>query len=111
MPSLTITESAATKGNELIASQAAEMAEPGLRVKVAGGGCSGLMYVMEFTDGAGAEDEVFSRDGFRVYVDRKSLLFMGGSELYYEDGLTGAGFKLRNPNATNSCGCGESFGV
>jgi len=111
MPSVTISDSAAKKGRELAASQAAGMDEPGLRVRVVGGGCSGMMYQMEFADGAGEGDEVFERDGFRVYIDKKSLFFLNGSELDYKDGLTGAGFKFSNPNVKGTCGCGESFNV
>ena len=70
-----------------------------------------MMYEMEFADGAGEGDEVFARDGFRVYSDKKSLFFLNGSELDYKDGLTGAGFKFTNPNVKGTCGCGESFNV
>ena len=111
MPSISITERAARKGKELTASLAAEMKEPGLRIKVKGGGCSGLMYEMKFDDGLHEGDELFEQDGFRVYIDKKSLFFLNGSELDYKDGLTGAGFKFSNPNAKSSCGCGESFSV
>jgi len=109
MPSITITDRAVTRGKDLAASQAEGMASPGLRVKVMGGGCSGLMYQLEFCDGAGEGDEVFEQGGFRVFIDKKSLFFLNGSELDYVDGLTGAGFKFKNPNATGTCGCGESF--
>jgi iron-sulfur cluster assembly protein len=109
MPGLTIDESAAQKGLQLIDVQAAAMQNPGLRIKVVGGGCSGLMYKMEFDDGPAEDDEVIERDGFRVYIDRKSLMFLAGSELVYNDGLTGAGFRFHNPNVTGTCGCGESF--
>ncbi|MHC4549944.1 MAG: HesB/IscA family protein [Planctomycetota bacterium] len=108
---MTISEQAACKGKELIAAQATGMADPGLRVRVVGGGCSGLMYQLELGDGARDGDEVFERDGFRVYIDRKSLFFLNGSELDYRDGLTGAGFRFSNPNVTGTCGCGESFSV
>jgi iron-sulfur cluster assembly protein len=111
MPSVTISENAAKKGKDLIASQAAAMAKPGLKVRVAGGGCSGLMYRLEFADGPAEGDEVFERDGFRVYIDRKSLFFLNGSELDYKEGLQGAGFKFANPNVKGTCGCGESFTV
>jgi len=111
MPSVTISEKAASKGNELVSSQAAAMNQPGLRVRVMGGGCSGMMYKMEFCDGAEEGDEVFEREGFRVYIDKKSLFFLNGSELDYKDGLTGAGFKFENPNVKGTCGCGESFAV
>ena len=111
MPSLTITDQAATKGAELLASDGVERAVPALRVVVKGGGCSGLMTHMEFEDAVGSEDEIFEHNGFRVVIDKKSLFFLGGSILDYKDGLTGAGFKFENPNASNTCGCGESFAV
>jgi len=111
MPSISISEKAAQKGADMVAGQATEMNQPGLRVRVVGGGCSGMMYQMEFQDGATEDDQVFERDGFKVYIDKKSLFFLNGSELDYADGLTGAGFKFRNPNATGTCGCGESFSV
>jgi len=101
MPSITISEKAAQKGTDMVAGQATEMNQPGLRVRVVGGGCSGA------TD----DDQVFERDGFKVYIDKKSLFFLNGSELDYHDGLTGAGFKFRNPNVSGTCGCGESFNV
>jgi iron-sulfur cluster assembly accessory protein len=111
MPSMTISEKAAAKGKDLVRAQSAAMKAPGLRVRVVGGGCSGLMYKMEIGDGAQDGDETFERDGFRVFIDRKSLFFLNGSELDYHDGLTGAGFKFHNPNVKGSCGCGESFSV
>lgn len=83
-----------------------------LRVGVKGGGCSGLSYVLQFE---GSErinplmDEVIEKDGVRVVVDKKSLLFLAGTTLDYEDGLMGKGFTFKNPNARQSCGCGESF--
>ena len=83
-----------------------------LRVGVKGGGCSGLSYVLQFE---GEErinplmDEVFEKNGIRVVVDKKSLFFLAGTTLEYEDGLIGKGFTFKNPNARQSCGCGESF--
>ncbi len=83
-----------------------------LRVGVKGGGCSGLSYVLQFE---GEErinplmDEVIEKDGVRVVVDKKSLLFLAGTTLDFEDGLMGQGFTFKNPNARQSCGCGESF--
>jgi len=112
MPSITITENAVARGKSIMSQQAGDMKEPGLRVRIKGGGCSGLMYQMDIEDGPVAEDEqVIERDGFRVYIDKKSLFFLNGSELDYLEGLTGAGFKFTNPNATGTCGCGESFSV
>jgi iron-sulfur cluster assembly protein len=111
MPSITITDQAAAKGKELLAAEAVERNDPGLRVRIAGGGCSGLMYQMEFADGAEEGDEVFEHNGFKVFVDKKSLFFLNGSQLDYQSALTGAGFKFHNPNVKGSCGCGESFSV
>ena len=85
-------------------------AEKGLRVKVVGGGCSGLSYKMDL-DQKRDGDRVFERDGARVIVDRKSFLYLNGTELDYSDDLMHAGFNLRNPNVKRSCGCGASFGV
>ena len=88
-------------------------AEPeghGLRLGIKGGGCSGLTYVLDFTamnDG----DTVVPYDGFKVYLDRKSTIYLGGIELDHQAGLTGKGFVFRNPHATNTCGCGESFSL
>ncbi|MHC4958395.1 MAG: HesB/IscA family protein [Planctomycetota bacterium] len=111
MPTISIDQAAADKGNALIAANATEMDNPGLRVKIVGGGCSGLMYNMDFADGPDEADEIFEVNGFKVFIDKKSLFFLNGSELVYKDGLTGAGFKFQNPNVTGTCGCGESFAV
>lgn len=83
-----------------------------LRVGVKGGGCSGLSYNMDFDDKTGNTDEiVILSDGLRVVIDRKSLLYLYGTELNYSDGLNGKGFEWINPNASRTCGCGESFAV
>jgi len=112
MPMITMTDKAVAKGRAILAEEGVGKKEPGLRIAVKGGGCSGLMYQMSIGEGPAAEnEEIFERDGFRVYIDKKSLFFLNGSELDYADGLTGAGFKFRNPNATGTCGCGESFSV
>jgi iron-sulfur cluster assembly protein len=80
----------------------------GLRVGVKGGGCSGLSYVLDF--GPQKEnDKVFEESGVRVFVDPKSYLYLSGLTLDYHDGLMDKGFKFINPNASRSCGCGESF--
>ncbi len=82
-----------------------------VRVGVRGGGCSGLSYVLQFegADSVGLMDHVIEKDGVRVVVDKKSMLFLSGTTLDYEDGLTGKGFTFKNPNAHQTCGCGESF--
>lgn len=83
-----------------------------LRVGVKGGGCSGLSYVMDFDDNTEPTDEIVElSDGLRVAIDRKSILYLFGTELNYSDGLNGKGFHWENPNASRTCGCGESFSL
>ena len=83
-----------------------------LRVGVKGGGCSGLSYVMDFDDKIEPTDETIEIDGgLKVVIDRKSVLYLYGTELDYSDGLNGKGFQWGNPNASRTCGCGESFAV
>jgi iron-sulfur cluster assembly protein len=90
------------------------LAEPGpgrgLRLGVAGGGCSGLTYKVEF-DTRRDGDLVIAHEGFDVYLDRKSAIYLRGITVDHQPGLSGRGFQFRNPNATNTCGCGESFAV
>ena len=99
-----------TQAIQAIQSLAAERAEPGqlLRVSIKAGGCSGMEYAMEFAH-AGETDECFEQDGLQYLVDRKSHKLLDGSEIDYDDGLTGRGFEIRNPNAASTCGCGKSF--
>ena len=81
-----------------------------LRVWVQGGGCSGLSYGMAIDDGVPEDgDHVLDQDGIKVYVDALSLQYMEGSTVDYVDDPLGGGFKIENPNATGSCGCGSSF--
>jgi iron-sulfur cluster assembly protein len=83
-----------------------------LRVGVEGGGCSGLSYVMDFDDNIKTTDDVVdTSNGLKVIIDRKSLLYLAGTELTYSDGLNGKGFQWQNPNASRTCGCGESFSI
>jgi iron-sulfur cluster assembly protein len=83
-----------------------------LRVGVKGGGCSGLSYVMDFDDTIEQTDEVIKlEDGLRVVIDKKSVLYLFGTELQYSTGLNGKGFQWVNPNASRTCGCGESFAL
>ena len=90
-----------------------EHKEPGtfVRVGVEGGGCSGLMYDLKFDFEARPNDHIFEDNGIKVFVDKKSLLYLIGTELDFSDGLNGKGFQFKNPNATRTCGCGESFAV
>ncbi len=82
-----------------------------IRVSVKGGGCSGLMYDLNFDDQIRAEDKVFEDQGIKILVDKKSLLYLLGTVLDFSDGLNGKGFQFINPNASRTCGCGESFAV
>jgi iron-sulfur cluster assembly protein len=82
-----------------------------LRVGVKGGGCSGLSYVMDFDDTIEPTDEVIDLNILKVVIDRKSVLYLYGTELQYSSGLNGKGFQWANPNAGRTCGCGESFSL
>jgi iron-sulfur cluster assembly protein len=83
--------------------------EGGLRIAVIGGGCSGFQYQMSLDMQAGPDDQVIELDGLKVFVDKRSMLYLNGTNIDYVDGLSGAGFKFDNPNARSTCGCGESF--
>jgi iron-sulfur cluster assembly protein len=82
-----------------------------LRVGVKGGGCSGLSYVMDFDDTIDPTDEVIVLGQLKIVIDRKSVLYLFGTELQYSGGLNGKGFQWANPNASRTCGCGESFAL
>jgi iron-sulfur cluster assembly protein len=82
-----------------------------IRVSVKGGGCSGLMYDLGFDDQINPVDQVFEDKGVKILVDKKSLLYLLGTTLDFSDGLNGKGFQFINPNASRTCGCGESFSV
>lgn len=83
----------------------------GLRVSVSGGGCSGLMYNLDFDNEEKEGDHVIEDKGLKIYVNMKSLLYLVGTELDYTGGLSGKGFHFANPNASRTCACGESFSV
>lgn len=103
---IVLTERAAGKIRSLVGEEPSK----GLRVKVVGGGCSGLQYRMDL-DEARDGDKIFERDGARLLVDRKSFLYLNGTELDYAEDLMTSGFNLRNPNVKRTCGCGASFTV
>jgi len=105
---ITITDRAAEKIVDSVR-EAAETGD-GLRVRVVGGGCSGLQYKMA-VDNERKGDKVFEHQGAKLYVDRKSYLYLNGTQLDYADGLMDVGFRLDNPNVKRTCGCGESFTV
>ena len=103
-----LSASAARRVNAVLRSE-----RPGsaLRVAVDGGGCSGFQYSFNIVADAAADDLVLERDGAKVLIDPVSLDFMRGSEIDFVDDLIGQSFKINNPNATASCGCGTSFSV
>jgi iron-sulfur cluster assembly protein len=103
---ITISESAANRIRALIGDATGKA----FRLKVVGGGCSGLQYKLDI-DEQRPGDKLFERDGVAVVTDRKSYLYVHGSELDYAEGLMESGFKLNNPNVKRTCGCGTSFSV
>ncbi len=105
---ITLTQTAADKVAELIAAEGAEEALA-LRVAVKAGGCSGFNYDMYFDSEIAADDVVRSFGAVQVVVDAESASLLSGSTLDFTDGLSGAGFHISNPNATRTCGCGNSF--
>src|SRR6185369_7363366 len=105
---ITVSENAKAHALELIK---AENKPEGtfIRVGVEGGGCSGLSYKLEFDHVFKEGDQQFEDKGIKIVVDRKSFLYLVGTELEYTGGLNGKGFVFNNPNASRTCGCGESF--
>ena len=107
---ITITDKAKTRIDALM--QDSKMDEGYfLRVSVKGGGCSGLSYNLDFDNEEKTGDQFFEDKGIRIALDMKSFLYLAGTELDFTDGLSGKGFTFNNPNASRSCGCGESFSV
>lgn len=107
---VTVTEIAKSKIVELKEKEG-KTDNHGIRVAVEGGGCSGLMYDLQFDAEQKPTDHIFEDKGIKIFVDKKSLLYLIGTELDFSDGLNGKGFQFKNPNATRTCGCGESFSV
>ena len=108
---ITISDKALEHVVELMVSQGLTPDTHFLRVGVKGGGCSGLSYVMDFDDTTNDMDEVIDLNVMKVVVDKKSVLYLYGTQLEYSDGLNGKGFHWVNPNASRTCGCGESFSL
>jgi len=108
---ITISEKALEHVIELMMNEGITPDTHFLRVGVKGGGCSGLSYIMEFDDHIKDTDDVIPAVGMKILVDKKSLLYLYGTELNFSEGLNGKGFHFINPNASRTCGCGESFAV
>ena len=103
-----ITEKAKTEIARIFSSE--EDTEKGLRLGVVGGGCSGFSYKIDFGHQK-ERDNILEFSGFKVFIDPKSSIYLKGIVLDFQDGLNGKGFVFDNPNAKNTCGCGESFSV
>jgi iron-sulfur cluster assembly protein len=110
MSLLEVTDTASGRIRELLDKEG-KRATHGLRLKVVGGGCSGLRYELAFDDRIAESDTTLEVDGVRVIVDEKSALYLVGTRLDFVDTLQESGFKMVNPNAKTTCGCGESFGA
>lgn len=106
--SLTLTKSAADHLRDLLESRDASPEEQGLRLFIEKGGCAGMNYAMKI-DAPAESDEVIEKNGVRLFIDEESLVYLRGAEVDYVDALNDAGFKINNPNAARSCGCGTSF--
>jgi iron-sulfur cluster assembly protein len=106
---ITVTENASKKIQSLI--EESGFTTPYLRVSVKGGGCSGLSYDLSFDTEQQPSDTLAEDKGVKILVDNKSLLYLFGTQLEFSDGLNGKGFQFVNPNASRTCGCGESFSL
>ncbi len=104
---VTLTDSAVNAVQRFI--QSSEDPIAGLRIKVEGGGCSGLQYGLQMEKASSEGDEIFEYPGVKIFVDAASVSMLDGVTVDFIDGLEGSGFKFENPNASNSCGCGKSF--
>jgi iron-sulfur cluster assembly protein len=106
---VTVSETAAKKLTSLI--EESGFQTPFVRVAVKGGGCSGLSYDLSFDTEQLPADTLAENNGVKILIDNKSLLYLFGTELDFSDGLNGKGFQFINPNASRTCGCGESFSL
>jgi len=108
---ISITEKAKDQLIVLMGNEKVDTKTGFVRVGVEGGGCSGLSYQLKFDTELKDNDKVFEDKGLKLVVDKKSFLYLVGTELDFSDGLNGKGFQFHNPNASRTCGCGESFSV
>ena len=103
---ITLTPEAIAKVKEILEER---KEDAGLRIAIIGGGCSGFQYQMTLDKESQADDQITDMDGLKVFIDKKSLLYLNGTTVDYVDGSNGSGFKFDNPNSRDACGCGESF--
>lgn len=111
MEIITVSEKARVRLQELLVEQKLNRETYFLRVGVKGGGCSGLSYELGFDNIPQDGDNVVEDNGVKIVIDKKSFLYLFGTELDFSDGLNGKGFQFINPNASRTCGCGESFAI
>jgi iron-sulfur cluster assembly accessory protein len=108
MTAITLTERAASRIREIVAAEPDRLA---LRIAVSGGGCSGFQYEFSLANRIETDDLVVERAGATALIDQVSQLYMDGSEIDFVDDLIGQSFRIKNPQATSSCGCGTSFSI
>ena len=106
-----VSEKAKKKVVELMTEEGFDPIADFVRVGVKSGGCSGLSYDLKFDNQTIEDDKVFEDNGVKIIVDKKSFLYLVGTTLEYSGGLNGTGFVFNNPNASRTCGCGESFSL
>ncbi len=106
-----VSEKARLKAIELMSEDGFDASKDYIRVGVKSGGCSGLSYDLSFDKEERENDKIFENNNIKIIVDKKSFLYLVGTELDYSGGLNGAGFVFKNPNANRTCGCGESFSL
>ena len=106
-----VSDHAKEKAIQLMTEDGFQPFEDFIRVGVKSGGCSGLEYVLKFDNEKSEADQIFEDNGIKIIVDKKSILYLAGTTLEYSGGLNGKGFVFNNPNASRTCGCGESFSL
>ena len=106
-----VSDHAKEKAIQLMTEDGFQPFEDYIRVGVKSGGCSGLEYVLKFDNEKTDADQIFEDNGIKIIVDKKSILYLAGTTLEYSGGLNGKGFVFNNPNASRTCGCGESFSL
>lgn len=111
MEIITVSEKARIRLQELLEEQKLDRETYFLRVGVKGGGCSGLSYELGFDNIPQEGDNIVEDNSVKIVIDKKSFLYLFGTELDFSDGLNGKGFQFINPNASRTCGCGESFAI
>ncbi len=106
-----VSDYAREKAIQLMTEDGFNPAEDYIRVGVKSGGCSGLEYVLKFDNQKTDADQIFEDNNIKIIIDKKSILYLAGTTLEYSGGLNGKGFVFNNPNASRTCGCGESFSL